>query len=123
MDNLDLAAEAAEQLFRLNRAQFKPDLQFAEFMALVEIPDDDGECWIWRGPRSGAQGIFHDVIATHFILSHVGYERPGGGLDNYQVAVLCSTPLCVNPEHLQWQTHREIIKHAVRVKAAQDERV
>lgn len=125
MDNLDLAAQATEQLFRINRRQFKADIQFAEFMGLVQIPDDDGECWLWRGPAAGGgHGVFRlapdeTIAARHFIMLHVGRPRPKGkqGIPKLEIDLLCGTPLCVNPDHLEWRTHREIIKRATRTKA------
>jgi hypothetical protein len=125
----NLAAQATEQLFRINRAQFTPDIQFAEFMRHVQIPDDDGECWMWRGPATGsgygvyrlAPGENNTIAAHHFIMLHVGRPRPKGkrGMPKLEIDHLCSTPLCVNPDHLEWVTHRENIKRAVRAKAAQ----
>jgi hypothetical protein len=60
------------------------------------------------------------MAAHHFIMLHVGRPRPKGGpgIPKLQIHHLCGTPLCVNPDHLEWRTHREIIKRAVRAKAA-----
>lgn len=114
-----IRAQLRTNLFNKRRLLFKSELQFLEFMGMVD-QDPDGGCWNWLGPNSGGYGVFHldledarkVIAAHHFILDHVGRPRPEG----LEVDHLCMNKSCVNPEHLEWVTHRENIKRAVRYK-------
>lgn len=76
------------------------------------------ECWLWKGApnppggygRIGTGGrpgysLFAHRVSYEF---HIGPIPPGLVLDH-----LCSTPLCVNPNHLEAVTQQENVRRTV----------
>jgi hypothetical protein len=87
------------------------------FLAKVAQGAPD-ECWLWRG----APGWFGYGHITGFVdgkrvnrLAHrVSYEFFVGPIpDGLVLDHLCSTPLCVNPAHLEPVTQRENTRRTV----------
>lgn len=82
-----------------------------------------GPCWLWTdkpekqsgyGRISWKEGSKHRARKAHHIVWLVvrGELPPniGHGLDDVVTDHLCRVRLCVNPDHIEWITHRENIE-------------
>lgn len=82
-------------------------LKYVErFLQRVEV--DSNGCWRWASTLNNKgyarMGMYHRLVLMHrwaYILFR-GVILPGLELDH-----LCSTPCCVNPDHLDPVTHKE----------------
>lgn len=81
------------------------DAELDSIAKLLEVDIVSG-CWLWTGPRNGEYAAV--VVGGREWLGHrlmyvwfVGGHAPGRELDH-----ICSTTLCIRPNHLQPVTHR-----------------
>lgn len=73
-------------------------------------PEPNSGCWLWLGAyiRKG-YGMFgyspNNVrLATHVALEFDGRERPTSkSIARHK----CDNPACVNPDHLEWGSHKD----------------
>ncbi len=86
----------------------RPEL-LALFLDKIELGRDDG-CWVWLGATQKGYGAYADSKTNTVYRSHqltyrlfVGAPPSGTELDH-----LCRIPACVNPQHLEPVTHKEM---------------
>jgi hypothetical protein len=69
-----------------------------------------GSCWIWNGRTSKTHGYAVDYAGGHLplkIARIVYYSQKGATPDDLEIDHVCNNRLCVNPDHVEWVSHRE----------------
>jgi len=85
------------------------------FMRRVHITDIEGSCWLWSGkPESNGYGRFHAGQGEQWRAHKLSYmlfkgEVPRGNVIRHS----CSTPMCVNPDHLSIGTQAQNVQDMV----------
>ena len=80
--------------------------------------DPDTRCWLWTGSLSGSGYPVISVGGRHQPGHRVAYEVFVGPIpDGLELDHLCSTPICVNPDHLEPVTHAENVLRGVSFAA------
>lgn len=75
-----------------------------------------GDCWEWRGGRTGAQyGAFWDYPFGLIFAHRLCYELAKGPIPpELELDHLCSHPWCVKPSHLEPVTTSENVRRGLR---------
>lgn len=77
------------------------------FLGKVEFTDS---CWIWTGAKSNSYGVFWFLGRNQYV-HRVAYQVFVGEIpflyEIDHVKELCSSKLCVNPDHLEAVTGQE----------------
>lgn len=72
------------------------------------IPEPNSGCWLWMGSvmLSGYSQIKHHY--KNYYCHRIMYENSKGKIPKgLEIDHTCSTPCCVNPDHLEAVTHSE----------------
>lgn len=75
------------------------------FFSYVDKTED---CWIWTGGKMGEYGGFclrNKQIRAHAAMWEINF---GSAPDGYLIAHICPNTLCVNPQHLELVTRKEL---------------
>lgn len=91
------------------RIWYRSDVEtFVRFMRLVQVGENEGDCWLWIGNRpDGRYGHFSldmKAVGAHRWM----YQFIHGSIPaELVVRHKCDVPSCVNPMHLETGTARE----------------
>lgn len=68
-----------------------------------------GDCWIWTGSNNGKYGKFRPGGLEAQVYAHRwAYEFWVGPIpEGHEIDHRCRTPLCVFPQHLEPELHRD----------------
>lgn len=94
---------------------YPPTLE--RFMSFVKKGDKEGDCWLWTGTHSGAQGRYGMfMLEGRNTLAHrVAYSLFKGAIPKgMSVCHSCDYVICVNPAHLWLGTHQQNMLDAVK---------
>lgn len=74
-----------------------------------------GDCWEWQGAYSGGRNPYvrykgRGTTVRRAVLDLIG-ERQKSNLHCVALST-CDNPRCVNPDHLRWATHSEVMRAA-----------
>lgn len=92
----------------MSRPATPPEVRF---WSKVSLPDDLGECWLWRNAHCGGYPqlwVYGKVVyAYRFAYSLVKKIDPDLSIDH-----LCGNTMCVNPMHMEQVTLSENTRRA-----------